>query len=164
MANLELGNTVVTRRMKYLSTLLSCHWKLWRRHYLLDLRESHKLVWKRKGGTFEISVGDVGIIHEEKQLNSNWHLVKVAEIICGKGRHIRGASLRVITRERRHSIIERTLQKLFSMEIATYETLEPEEGKVSGMNCCETKDRPVEPDRLVRPSRTRRFAAANATK
>ena len=31
------------------------------------LRESHKLVWKKRGGAFEISVGDVVIVHEEKQ-------------------------------------------------------------------------------------------------
>ena len=129
---------------------------------MLDLRESHKLVWKRTGGTFEISVGDVGIIHEEKQPKSNWHLGKVAGIICGKGGHIRGASLRAITLEGRHSIIERPLQKLFSLETATNETLEPEEGRVSEMNSFETKDRPDEPVRLVRPGRPRRFVAANA--
>ena len=40
--------------------------------------------------------------------------------------------------------------------------LEPEEGRVSDMNSCETIDRPDEPDRLVRPGRPRQFVAANA--
>ena len=84
---------------------------------MLHLRESHKLVWKRKGGTFRILVGDVVIIHEEKQPRSNWRLGKVEGIIRGKDGHIRGASLRVITREGRHSIIERPLQKLFLLEL-----------------------------------------------
>ena len=79
---------------------------------MLDLRESHKLVWKRKAGTFEISAGDVIIIHEEKQPRSNWHLGKVEGIIRGKDGNIRGASIRVITRVGRHSLIERPLQKL----------------------------------------------------
>ena len=54
VANLKLGNSVVTRRIKHLSVLLSRYWNEWRRYYLLDLRESHNLVWKRKGGTFVI--------------------------------------------------------------------------------------------------------------
>jgi len=87
---------------------------------LLDLRESHKLVWRRKGGTFKISVGDVVIIHEEKQPRSNWCLGKVEGIIRGKDGHIRGASLR-------HSITERPLQERFPLEIDTNEILEPKE-------------------------------------
>ena len=74
-------------------------------------------------------------------------------IIRRKDGHIRGASIRVITREGRHSIIERPLQKLFLLEIATNEILEPEEERVSEMNSCETMDRPDEPHRLVKTSK-----------
>ena len=130
MANLKVGNSVVTRRMKHLSTLLSRCWNQWRLYYLLNLRESHKLVLKRKGGKFDISIGDVAIFHEEKQPSSNWRLGKVEGIIYDKVGHIRGASLRVITREGRRSITERPLQKLFLLEVATNEILEPEEGRV----------------------------------
>ena len=100
LVELKVSNSVITRRMEYLSTLLSRYWNQWRRYYLFDLCERHKLTWKKMGGTFEISVGDVVIVYEEKQPRSNWLLGKMERIIRGKDGHIRGALLRVITREK----------------------------------------------------------------
>ena len=142
-------------------TLLSRYWNQWRRYYLLDLRERHKLTWKKKGGTFEISVGDVIIIFEVKQPSSNWRLGKIERIIRVKDGHIRGASLRVITREGHHSVIERLLQKLFPLEIATKDIPELDECGIVAEKISEATDRPNgtegrdRPDRLDRPDRPR---------
>ena len=102
---------------------------------------------------------------EEKQPRSNWRLGQIERIIRGKDGHIRGASLRVITREGRHSVIERPLQKLFPLEIATKDIPELDECGIVAETTSEAIDRPNgkegrdRPDRLDRP---RRDAVANA--
>ena len=93
LVKVKADKSIVTRRMKYLSTLLLHYWNQWRWHYLLDLRECHKLVWKKKGRKFEISIGDIVIVYEEKQLRSNWRLGKIEKVIRRKDGHIRGALL-----------------------------------------------------------------------
>ena len=129
----------------------------------LDLRERHKLVWK-KGGKFEISVGDIVIVYEDKQPRSNWRLGKIEKVIHGKDGNIRGASLRVITTERRHSLIERPLQRLFPLELAIHDTSGQDESRSRPEHNSteEAYDRPDGLDRPVRLDRPRRDAAVNA--
>ena len=112
-----------------------------------------------------MSVGDVVIAYKDKQPRSNWRLGKIERIIRGKDGHIRGASLRVITREGRHSVIERPLQKLFPLEIATKDIPELDECGIVAEKMSEAIDRPNGTegrDRPDRPDRPKRDGAANA--
>ena len=61
----DIDATQLTRRMRYLSSILNHFWKRWRSEYLAELRESHRYLLKKSRGDPRISVGDMVIVHEE---------------------------------------------------------------------------------------------------
>ena len=114
-ANLDnVDNDKILKRFLYLTRKLNHFWNRWRKEYVTDLREFHKL----KGAIpAQISSGDVVLIFEENAKRGFWKTGIVQEIIVGKDGVVRGASVRKIG-SGKPEILNRPLQKLFPLEIA----------------------------------------------
>ena len=61
--NPDSSRPMLTKRLRYLSTLLEHFWSRWRREYLTELRESHK--YHQKGAASTVSVGDIVIVYDD---------------------------------------------------------------------------------------------------
>ena len=91
----------LTRRMKYLNTVLNKFWKRWTCEYLLGLRESHFHYAKKNRCSEEISIGDIVVIHNNKEPRGFWSLGKVEKTIPGRDGLVRSAVIRVYTGEKK---------------------------------------------------------------
>ena len=82
----------LSRRAKYLQTLLSQFWSRWRREYLSELREAHSHVarsYKSTGERF-IKQDDIVLISEGRVPPNTWRVGKVVSLIESKDGCVRG--------------------------------------------------------------------------
>ena len=101
-------------------------WQRWKREYLVNISEFHR---SRKDSTrtSPIQVGDIVSIRDESQLQRGlWSMGKVEQLVTGRDGNVRGARVLHVKNGKR-SLIERSLQKLFPLEIWCADT---EEDKV----------------------------------
>ena len=108
------GQAELSRREKYLRTVLSHYWTRWRRDYLTQLRERHRPAHNR--GPI-ISVGDVVSIHEDKATRLNWSVGKVERLLTGRDGKVRAAVVRTHDKKGRLIELKRPLQRLFPIEL-----------------------------------------------
>ena len=114
-ANLDnVDNDKIHKRFLYLTRKLNHFWNRWRKEYVTDLREFHKLT-----GTVpaQIASGDVVLIYDANEKRGFWKTGIVQDIIVGKDGVVRGASVRKMGRGKPETL-NRPLQKLFPLEIA----------------------------------------------
>ena len=78
----------ISRRQKYLKTLLQQFWKTWQRDYLTQLREQHRSREKRGPA---ISVGDVVCVYEDKVKILNSTMGRVKRLLVGNDANVRAA-------------------------------------------------------------------------
>jgi len=103
----------LSKRFLYLTKTLSHFWNRWRREYLPDLRESHRM---KTISSAEVKTGDVVVIQDDNVKRGMWKSGIVEEVIKGKDGNIRGAKVRKIGKGK-PEILNRPLQKLFPLEI-----------------------------------------------
>ena len=87
-ANLDnVDNDKIHKRFLYLTRKLNHFWNRWRKEYVTDLRESHKLT-----GTVpaQIASGDVVLIYDANEKRGFWKTGIVQDIIVGKDGVVRG--------------------------------------------------------------------------
>ena len=117
----------ISRRFLYLSKLLSQLWNRWRKEYLTDLREHHKL---KDSKPVQIGKGDLVFIQEDNVKRGLWKSGIIEDLIVGKDGQVRGASVRKVGYGKSENL-NRPLQKLFPLEISCKDYVR-EEGKVEG--------------------------------
>ena len=105
--NVEV-ETNLSKRAKYIDTLLDHWWKRWREDYLTELREHHK--FKTKRCTLVPKIGDVVLIADDKLRRSEWKIGRVTELIMSKDKRIRCACVRMGKKGR---ILRRPINKLY---------------------------------------------------
>ena len=71
----------MTKRFLYLSRKLSRFWNHWRKEYLVDLREFHKMKDARAAN---ISKGDLVLIQEDNVKRGQWKIGVIEDLITGK--------------------------------------------------------------------------------
>ena len=69
------------KRFRYLAKKKRHYWSRWRREYLVDLREHHK-VSKRKNDP-KAKVGDVVLVEEDNKKRGQWKTGVIKEVIVG---------------------------------------------------------------------------------
>ena len=161
----DLDNSdILSKRFRYLSRKLQHFWGRWRKEYLVDLRESHRM---NKGMPVNIEKGDVVIIQEDNTKRGTWKTGIVEETIIGKDGQVRGAKVRRNGRGK-FEILTRPLQRLFPLEISARDERK-ENNSVSRMEEVreETDDNENEKgrkqkDELGKLNRPHRAAASNA--
>lgn len=97
------------RRVKHLSNTLNQFWRRWRTEYLTELRESHRQTHRDCSSQPAIKVGDVVVVHDENLPRGLWKLGKIQEVIVGRDGEIRGATVKVASRNRQHSLLRRPI-------------------------------------------------------
>ena len=144
----------LTKRFLYLSRKLQHFWQRWRREYLVDLRESHKLKNNKQA---DIAKGDVVLIQEDNQKRGQWKTGVVEELIAGKDGQVRGAKVRKMGRGK-YEILSRPLVKLYPLEISVRKDEEETRKETEGN---EEEERRVS-DAREPQNRPLRSAARNA--
>ena len=115
----------LSKRFLYLTRKLSHFWNRWRREYLADLRETHRINNKEP---VEVKSGDVVLIQDDNAKRGMWKMGIIEEIIKGKDQQIRGAKVRKMARGK-PEFLNRPLQKLIPLERAGKISLERQDGK-----------------------------------
>eukprot|EP00794_Sanderia_malayensis_P012189 gene12189-biopygen9725 len=111
-------NNSLNKRFLYLSRKLDHFWNRWRKEYLIDLREAHRVSDK---GPAVISEGDVVLVHEEKVKRGMWKMAVVEKLIFGKDNQVRGATIKRVAKGKgKPEIIDRPIQRLFPLECVKY--------------------------------------------
>ena len=111
-----IDQQMLTRRMKYLSTLLKDYWHIWSKDYLTSLQEFHCNRTMRENTAF-IKVGDIVVIHEEHVPRNFWRTGKVEQLIVSWDNEIRGAIVKCMTNQGRPVMLNRSVKKLFPLEV-----------------------------------------------
>ena len=96
----EIGE--VNRRFRYLARMRKHFWRRWRKEYLTNLREFHKV---RKG----------------KESSD----AKVGDLVLGRDKVVRGAKVKVVSKGRT-PFINRPVQKLYPLEVDTRVSIQKE--------------------------------------
>jgi len=79
------GNSAtLSRRQRYLDTVLKHFWNRWRKEDLTELREHHR--GKKTPQTRVIKKGDVVCVHEEFTPLQSWKISLVQDLITGRDR------------------------------------------------------------------------------
>lgn len=102
------------KRLSYLSNVMNHFWKRWRDEYLMELRATHRNVTQASGDP-PVSVGDVVVIHDDKQPRATWKLGKVVQLIVRADGHVRGAVVRVTSKEDGTTTLRRPVQQLYPL-------------------------------------------------
>lgn len=113
----------VSRRQRYLKTLLQHFWKTWQRDYLTQLREQHRY---REASGPAINVGDAVCVYEDNVKRLNWSMAKVERLLVGKDGIVRAAVVRAIGKSGNPVQLKRPLQRLFPIELQSKKEQETE--------------------------------------
>ena len=108
---------MLTRRVRHLNNTFNQFWLLWRREYLLELREAHR---HQRGhlSPSPIAVDDVVVVHSADQPRGFWKLGCIKEILAGRDGKIRGAVVRVAGSGRQAKSLHRPIQLLYPLEVS----------------------------------------------
>ena len=106
----------ITRRVRHVSLTMSKFWKRWKDEYLTGLRESHRLMQVPGSNGKFVAIGDLVLVHDEKQPRFLWRMGKVENLIKGEDNIIRGAVVRVQSGGRTTNL-RRPVQKLYPLEL-----------------------------------------------
>ena len=114
--DVEFTPEALTRRMDYLNTTLNHFWKQWKTEYLLELRESHRYGQRVDSSGSSLSEDNVVLMHSDSKLRGFWKLAKIHQLIKGHDGFVRGAIVRVPTKEGRTTLLRRPLKCLYPLE------------------------------------------------
>ena len=144
----EVNPAQLNRRMKHLNNTLNHFWRRWRDEYLVGLRESHRQNKKEPSLQSPISVGDVVVVHDESLPRGLWKITRVESVISGRDGKVRGATIRLPTKNRQPNLLRRPLRLLYPLEVCSQDDTVPgtstEDGHASNPTTAEPESR-VEP-------------------
>ena len=112
-----VDSSQLRKRVKHLSNTLNHFWKRWRSEYLVELRESHRQSNHNHSTQSSIARGDVVVVHDENLPRGFWRLGRVEEVLTGRDGQIRGATVRLASRNRQQTLLHRPIQLLYPLEI-----------------------------------------------
>ena len=108
-------NSLVNRN-KQQKHLLKQFLSLWRKTYLLSLREHHSIK-KKQSKNRGIAVGDVVVLKNDSTKRHFWKLAVVQQLLTGSDEAVRAAIIKVVDCEGRSSLLRRSIQHLIPIEV-----------------------------------------------
>ena len=90
--------------------------KLWRRDYLLNLRENHDLKTKRESQP-KIRVGDIVVVKNDASKRLFWKLAVVDHLLTSADGNVRAANVRVSEPNGNTKLLRRSVKHLFPIEV-----------------------------------------------
>ena len=127
--DVEFTPEALNRRTDYLNTTLNHFWKRWKTEYLLELRESHRYGKRVDSSGSNLSEDDVVLMHSDSKLRGFWKLAKIYRLIKGHDGLVRGAIVRVPTKDGKTTLLRRPLKCLYPLECNTVDREERASGK-----------------------------------
>ena len=109
--NYDLTTDGFLSKYKHLEKVINEFWDIWRRDYLLELRQLQKIN-KSKGA--KPKVNDIVIIYEENIPRQLWKLGRIVDIYKSNDGRECGAKVKV---GKTNKLIDRPLNKLFPLEL-----------------------------------------------
>ena len=110
----------LTKRARYLETLLSHFRNRFKTEYLPSLREHHKVNSTNKKSI--VAAGDIVHLYKEKLPRQSWPMGKIIKLLPGKDGITRAAEVKTVTPSKDSIIVKRPIQKLFPIEVRSNET------------------------------------------
>lgn len=157
----SVDSTQLTRRVKHLGNALNHFWRRWRSEYLQELREGHRQLMRKASKCSRVSVGDVVIVHDVSMPRGLWKLGRVQQLIVGQDGHVRGATVRVVSRDRQHVLLRRPLRLLYLLEVG--DDVAPSNDQDESTQVSTSAEDEVNPqESLSPPGRPQRTAAKRA--
>ena len=153
--NFEVTGESLQRRAKHLNSVLNHFWRRWSKEYLLELRDAHR---QRSvvGTPNPVKKGDIVLVHDQDRPRGFWKIAQVEKLITGKDGLVRGATLRLPTKDGQQTTLQRPLQLIYPLEIEV-NPVNKSDAALPGNNPSED---PVE---LVEPhARPQRVSASRA--
>ena len=110
---------LLNKRMKYLITLQNKFCQKWQSEYLSELREQHKERNNKgsKSMNREIQEGELVTIQEDSLPKGQWRMGLVEQLLRSQDGVIRGAEVKVVTRNGKTSHLRRPVTKLCPLEV-----------------------------------------------
>lgn len=106
----------VTQRASHLTKTLQHFWDRWKKEYLLELREFHR-VREEKGTAYIVSEGDVVTVYDEGHPRGLWRLGKIEGLVRGADGVVRGVRVRVTSQKGQSKTLRRPLQHIYPLEV-----------------------------------------------
>ena len=111
---LEFSSEDLSRRAKYIHSLLEHFWEKWVNEYLTELREFQQC--RNRIPEKQVQIGEVVLIHDKLKRN-RWRMGVVEKLYEGRDGFIRGCQVRRITKTGRVSHLDRPVNKLYPLEV-----------------------------------------------
>ena len=121
---------ILTRRQRYVTSLLSHFWNRWKQEYVVELREHDRALEKgaaRNSPSIVIDIDIVTVMEEGKSNRGMWKLGKVLAVHPGNDGLVRGATIEVASDNGKQRRLRRPLQKLFPLEVRETRVADVEE-------------------------------------
>ena len=109
----------LTKKHKLQRRLLCQFTNIWRKQYLLQLRENHTLKSRRQGKHCNIVVDDMVILKDEPTKRAFWKLARVKDLITGRDQQVRAAVIKLPDSSR---FLRRSVTQLIPLELQTSDT------------------------------------------
>lgn len=165
--NVDFSVKAISKRSKYISSLLKNFWCRWTREYLTELREHHKC--KEKLPSKQVVLEDVVLIEEGKVPRNQWKMGIVTDLVRSKDGIVRGCKLRTLSKGKKPSVLYRPVSKLYPLEISKRESTESSDNILSATSSISNPDLPEKENELpekieIAPAQTTRPRRKAATK
>ena len=111
----------LSRRVRYLETVLSHFRNRFKIEYLPSLREFHKVNSNKRKSV--VAVGDIVHLYKDKIPRQHWPMGKVTKLLPGKDGVTRSVEVKTVTPTKESIIVKRPIQKLFPIEVRNNEPI-----------------------------------------
>ena len=105
----------LTKRMKYVNSVLQHYWRRWSREYVVNLREFHKS--KNPKNQRIVTPGEVVLVHDEKTPRQSWKIGRIIETQTSADGEVRGVKVAVVNKKGRLYNLNRPVQRIYPSEI-----------------------------------------------
>lgn len=106
----------LTCRASRLSKVLQHFWNRWKREYLLELREFHRLR-EEKGSSHVVKEGEIVTVYDDGHPRGLWRLGRIMDLVRGSDGIVRGVYVRVMSKKGRPKTLRRPLQHIYPLEV-----------------------------------------------
>ena len=104
----------MSKRVSFLKKKLSRIWSRWKKEYLVDLQEYHRM---NKHVSNTVERGEVALVHEAGAMKLTWDMGVITDLITGKDGEVRGVTIQVICKGK-PLILGRPNQKVYPLKIS----------------------------------------------
>ena len=159
----EVTGESLQRRAKHLNSVLNHFWKRWSKEYLLELRNAHRQLSISRTSA-PVKIGDIVLVHDPDRPRGFWKVARVEKLITGRDGLVRGAALKLPSKNGQQTTLQRPLQLIYPLEVTQSECHLVNESDESNAPLQETPpgNDPNEGDRVDPHSRPQRPSASRA--